>query len=52
MLSVPYVVINQLMKSIGKAIHLDNSLTYLLWKKNINPIKNDQDKGFSNKVQI
>jgi hypothetical protein len=29
MLSRPYVVINQLMKSMQKATHLENSLTYL-----------------------
>jgi hypothetical protein len=44
MLSGPYVVINQLIKSIGKATHLNNSLT--LGEKNINPTKNDQDKDF------
>jgi hypothetical protein len=33
MLNGPYVVINQLIKSIGKATHLDNSLTYMLGRK-------------------
>ncbi len=30
MLNGPYVVINKLIKSIGKAIHLDNVFTYML----------------------
>jgi len=39
MLSGPYVMINQLIKSIGKATHLDNSLTYMLWRKKYQPNK-------------
>jgi hypothetical protein len=35
MLNGPYVVINQLIKSIGKATHLENSLTYMLRGKKI-----------------
>jgi hypothetical protein len=42
MLNGPYVMINQLIKFIGKDIHLDNSLT----ERNINPTKNDQDREF------
>jgi hypothetical protein len=30
MLSGPYVMINQLIKSIGKGTHLNNFLTYML----------------------
>jgi hypothetical protein len=30
MLNGSYVVINQLIKSVGKATHLENSLTYML----------------------
>jgi hypothetical protein len=41
MLSGPYVVINQLMKSIEKATHLQSSLTYISGGKNIIPTKND-----------
>jgi hypothetical protein len=33
MLSGPYVVINQLIKSIWKVAHLENSLTYMLGEK-------------------
>jgi hypothetical protein len=36
MLSGPYVVINQLMKSIWKVTHLKNFLSYMLGEKNIN----------------
>jgi hypothetical protein len=43
-LSGPYVVINQQIKSIWKVAHLDNFLTCMLGGKNINPIKNDQDR--------
>jgi hypothetical protein len=46
MLNGPYVVINQLIKSIWKATHLENSLSYMLGEKNINPTKNDQDWDF------
>jgi hypothetical protein len=46
MLSGPYVVINQLMKSIWKVTHLENSLSYMLGEKNINSTKNDQDWYF------
>jgi hypothetical protein len=46
MLIGPYVMINQLKKSIGKATHLNNFLTYMLREKNINPTKNDQDREF------
>jgi hypothetical protein len=35
MLSGPYVVINQLIKSIGKVAHINNFLTYMLGRKNI-----------------
>jgi hypothetical protein len=44
-LSRPYVVINQLIKSIWKVAHLDNFLTHMLGGKKINPTKNDQDKN-------
>jgi hypothetical protein len=43
MLSGSYVVINQLIKSIWKATHLENSLSYMLKEKNLNQTKNDQD---------
>jgi hypothetical protein len=33
MLNGPYVVINQLINSIGKYAHRNNSLTYILWGK-------------------
>jgi hypothetical protein len=33
MLNGPYVVVNQLIKSIQKATHLENSLTYMLGGK-------------------
>jgi hypothetical protein len=33
MLNGPYVVINQLIKSIWKATHLENSLSYMLGGK-------------------
>jgi hypothetical protein len=46
MLNGPYVVINQLMKSIWKVSHLDFFLLYMLGEKNINPPKNDQDWDF------
>jgi GTP cyclohydrolase III len=47
MLNKPYVVINQLIKAIGKIAHLNNSLTYMLGGENINSIKNDhQDRDF------
>jgi DNA polymerase III psi subunit len=46
MFSGPYVVINQLIKSIWKAMQLKNSLLYMLREKNINPTKNDQDWDF------
>jgi hypothetical protein len=46
MLTGPYVMINQRIKSIGKATHLKNFLTYMLRGKNINPTKNDQDREF------
>jgi len=43
----PYVVINQLIKSIGKVFHLEKSFTYILrGGKNLDPIKNDQDSDF------
>jgi len=44
MLSGPHVVINQLIKSIGKVAHRNTSLTYMLEGKNINPTNNDQDR--------
>jgi hypothetical protein len=44
MLSGSYVAINQLIKSIWKVAHLEFFLLYMLAGKNINPIKNDQDK--------
>jgi hypothetical protein len=43
MFSGPNVVINQLIKSIWKAAHLENFLLYMLGEKVINPTKNDQD---------
>ncbi len=46
MLSGPHLMINQLIKSIGKDAHLDNSLTYMLKGKKINLTKNDQDRDF------
>jgi hypothetical protein len=46
MLNRPYVMINQLIKSIGKVVHLNNSLIYMLGEKNINPTKSDQDRNF------
>jgi hypothetical protein len=46
MVSGPYVVINQLIKSIWKVAHLKNSLSYMLGEKNINPTKNDLDWDF------
>jgi hypothetical protein len=46
MLSGPSMVINQLIKSIGKDAHLNNSLTYMLRGKIINLMKNDQDRDF------
>jgi hypothetical protein len=46
MLSGPYVMINQWIKSIWKASHLENSLLYMLGGKNINLTKNDQDWDF------
>jgi len=46
MLSGPYVVINQLKNSIWKDAHLEKKLFYILWQKNINQIKNDQDWDF------
>jgi len=41
MFSGPYVVINQLIKSIWKVVHLRNFLLYMLGEKNINPTKKD-----------
>jgi hypothetical protein len=53
MLNGPYVATNQLIKSIGKVVHLDNSLTYILGgKKNLDPIKKWPRGTFVNKVQI
>ncbi len=46
MLNGPYVIVNQLIKSIQKISHLENFLLYMLVKKNINPTKNDQDWDF------
>jgi hypothetical protein len=46
MLSGPYVVINQLIKSIWKATHLNFFLLYMLSAKNTNPTKKDQDWDF------
>jgi hypothetical protein len=47
MLSAPYVVINQLIKSIWKVGHLENSLLYMLKEKNYQfGTKNDQDWDF------
>jgi hypothetical protein len=40
-----YVVINQLIKSIGKAIHLNKSLTYMLRGKNISIEQKMTKKG-------
>jgi hypothetical protein len=42
MLNGPYMVINQLIKSIWNDAHLE----YMLGEKNINPTKNDQDWDF------
>jgi hypothetical protein len=46
MLRGPYVVINQLIKSIWKVAHLENTLLNMLGEKHINPTKNDQDRDF------
>jgi hypothetical protein len=46
MFNGPYVVINQLIKSISKVAHFKNSLLYMFKGKNINPTKNDQDWDF------
>jgi len=46
MLSGPYVMINQLIKSIWKVAHLENCLLYMLREKNNNQTKNDQDWNF------
>jgi hypothetical protein len=43
MLNGHYVVINQLIKSIWKAAHLENSLLYMLRTP---PTKNNQDWDF------
>jgi hypothetical protein len=43
-LSGPYVMINQLIKSIWKVAHLDNSLIYMLGGKKNQSNKNNQDK--------
>jgi hypothetical protein len=42
MFSGPYVVINQLIKSIWKAAHLKFLKKYMLGEKKMNPTKNDQ----------
>jgi hypothetical protein len=39
-LTIPYVVFNQLINSIWKACHLKNSLTYMLKGGDNNPTKN------------
>jgi hypothetical protein len=52
MLSEPYMVINQLMKSIWKATHLEFFLLYMLKEKNINPTKMTKIGTFENKVQM
>jgi len=46
MLRGPYVVINQLIKSIWKVAHLENNLLNMLGEKHINLAKNDQDWDF------
>ncbi len=47
MLNGPYVVINQLIKSIQKAAHLKNNLTYMLGgEKKMHPTKTNQDWDF------
>jgi hypothetical protein len=46
MFSGPYVVINQLIKSIWKNAHLENSLLYMLRKKISIQQKNDQNWDF------
>jgi hypothetical protein len=46
MLKGPYVVINQLIKYIWKATHLEKKILNMLREKNINPTKNDQDWDF------
>jgi hypothetical protein len=52
MLIGPYVVINQLIKSIWKAVHLKNFLSYMLGGKiSIQP-KMTKIGTFENKVQI
>jgi len=43
MFNGPYVMINQLIKSIWKTTHLENFLLHMLGGKKINPTKNDQD---------
>jgi hypothetical protein len=53
MLSGPYVVINQLIKSIWKDAHLENFLSYMLGeKKNQFNKKMTKIRTFENKVQI
>jgi hypothetical protein len=47
MLNGPYVVINQLINSIGKVAHLNNSLKYMLGGKKYQFNKNDhQNRDF------
>jgi hypothetical protein len=46
MFNGPYVVINQLIKSIWEVAQLKISLLYMLRGKNINPTKNDKDWDF------
>jgi hypothetical protein len=46
MLSGPYVVINQLIKSIWKVAHLENFLLYMLGGEKYQSNKNDQDWDF------
>jgi hypothetical protein len=49
----PYVVINQLIKSIGNAIDLNNSLTYMLRGKKLSiQQKMTKKRTLDNKVQI
>jgi len=53
MLSGPYVVINQLIKSISKATYLKNVLSYMLkGKKHQSNKKMTKIVTFENKVQI
>jgi hypothetical protein len=52
MLKGPYVVINQLIKSIGKVAHLKNSLLYMLGEKKSTQQKMTKIGTFENTTQI